>query len=185
MKKSVIILTLLMFVAGFQTQAQRYFTRNGQISFFSSTPVENIEAHNKTVSSIFDIKTGKIEFAVTMKSFHFEKALMEEHFNENYVESDEYPKATFKGEIVNLKDIDFSKNGMYDVVIKGNLTMHGVTREITVKGTFQVQGENVKGEAEFTVVPEDYDIEIPGVVRDKIAKEIMITVIMNYKLLKK
>lgn len=179
MKKLLVLAVLLAGVSG--VQAQKYFTRTGNISFFSSTSIEDIEAHNKTVTAIFDAQSGAIQFAVTMKSFHFEKALMQEHFNENYVESDKFPKSTFKGMIENVKDIDFSKDGTYTANIKGKLTIHGVTKEITTQATFTVKGGAVVGEAKIKVNPEDYDIEIPGVVREKIAKELEVTMKMDFK----
>jgi len=179
MRKSVILGILLMTFTGIN--AQKYLTRNGEISFFSSTPIEDIEAHNKMVTAIFDSQSGAIQFSVTVKAFHFEKALMEEHFNENYMESDEFPKATFKGKIENIGEIDFSKKGTYTTNITGSLTIHGVTKEITTEATFQVSGEEVLGESKIMVNPEDYGIEIPGVVREKIAKELEITLEMNFK----
>ncbi|HBH05691.1 MAG TPA: YceI family protein [Flavobacteriales bacterium] len=165
--------------------SQRYFTRSGEIVFYSSTPVEDIEAINKTVASVFDAKSGKIEFAVTLKSFVFEKALMQEHFNENYVESDTYPKATLKGDIQNISELNFAKDGNYPVKIAGKLTMHGVTKDVAADGNFAVKGNTVLGTAKFMINPEDYNIKIPSVVRNKIAEEIEVTVTMNYELMKK
>lgn len=179
MKKIGLILGLIVFCTG--VQAQKYFTRVGEISFFSSTSIENIEAHNKTVTAVFDVSSGAIQFSVTMKSFHFEKALMEEHFNENYVESDEFPKSTFKGHIVEVSKIDLKKEGNYLSEIKGKLTIHGVTKEINTQAQFTVKGEQVIGEAKINVNPEDYGIEIPGVVREKIAKELSIDVLMKFE----
>ncbi|MGB0390954.1 MAG: YceI family protein [Salibacteraceae bacterium] len=161
-------------------QAQKYFTRTGEISFFSSTSVEDIEAHNKTVTAVFVAESGAIQFSVTMKAFHFEKALMEEHFNENYVESDEFPKSTFKGKIVDMASINLKKDGEYSSKVTGNLTIHGVTKEISTMATFKVKGEKVIGMAKIPVNPEDYKIEIPGVVREKIAKELEVSITMNF-----
>lgn len=179
--KNLFILSILVLTSISAFSQSKYFTRNGKISFYSSTPVEDIEAHNNTVTSIFDAESGKMEFAVTMKSFQFEKALMQEHFNENYVESSTYPKSTFKGMITNLSDIDFKKDGTYTAKIQGKLSIHGKTQEVTTDGTFTVKGNEVTGLAKFNVTPEDYSIKIPGVVRDKIAKEISIDVNMLYK----
>lgn len=162
----------------------KYFTKTGQISFFSSTPMENIEAHNTKATSVLDAKSGKMEFATLMKAFEFKKALMEEHFNENYVESAKYPKAFFSGTITNLKDVNFQKDGTYKVNVKGNLTLHGVTKEVEAPGTITVQNGEVKGISTFTVSPEDFKIEIPKLVRDKIAKQIKITVNADYQALK-
>ncbi len=179
MKKVFVVVGLMMVMTG--VNAQKYFTRTGQISFFSSTSIEDIEAHNKTVTAIFDSKSGAIQFSVTMKSFHFEKALMQEHFNENYVESDQFPKATFKGVIEGVNEIDFTKDGEYTVTINGKLTIHGVTQEISTQATFTMKDGVVKGESKIKVNPENYEIEIPGVVREKIAKELEVTIVMNFK----
>ncbi len=169
----VTISLVLMLITSLNAQ-DKYFTRDGFISFFSSTPMEDIKANNSKVSCIVDITSGKIEIAVLMKAFEFKKALMEEHFNENYVESEKYPKATFSGTILNIKEINFSKNGAYPSSVKGSLTIHGVTKEITSEGIIEVIDGNVKMISEFKVSPEDYKIEIPGVVRDKIAKEMLL-----------
>ena len=168
MKKLAV--SLLVFAVSFAAQAQdKYFTKTGKISFFSSTPMENIEAHNSKSTSVIDTKTGKMEFATLMKAFDFEKALMQEHFNENYVESDKYPKATFSGAITNLSDVNFKKDGTYKVKVKGNLTMHGVTKEVEAPGTITVKGNQISANSTFNVAPEDYKIEIPKLVREKIA----------------
>lgn len=177
------LLTLLVIVPLF-TNAQRFFTRNGAVSFYSSTPVEDIEAHNKSTRSVLDSKSGAMQFAVLMKSFVFEKALMQEHFNENYVESDDYPKAIFKGKISNLEEVDFSKDGSYSVTVTGKMNMHGVEQPLTTEGTLKILNCEIQGTSSFIIRPEDYDIEIPSVVRDKIAKTIRVEVDLNYKPMK-
>lgn len=165
--------------------AQRYLTKNGKISFFSEAPLENIEARNSQVNCALDTQTGDLVFKVLMKSFQFEKALMQEHFNENYVESDTYPNSTFEGKVVNLDEIDFTKNGLYPAEIEGDLTIHGVTKTIREKGTFEILDEKIKGASKFTILLADYDISIPAPVADNIAKEIEISVdIMLEKLAK-
>lgn len=185
MKRTFLTLILSCTAAISTVFAQdRYFTKAGNVSFFSSTPMEDIEAHNTKATSVIDTRTGKMEFAVLMKAFEFRKALMEEHFNENYVESGKYPKAVFSGNITNLKDVDFKKDGTYKVNVKGSLTLHGVTREVEAPGTITVQNGAIKGISTFTVAPEDYKIEIPKLVRDKIAKQIKITVNADYQALK-
>lgn len=178
MKKLILIAILAMAHLGLM--AQKYFTRTGEISFFSSTSVEDIEAHNKTVTAVFDAASGAIQFSVTMKAFHFEKALMEEHFNENYVESDEFPKSTFKGTIKDVESINFKKDGEYNSEVVGKLTIHGVTKEVSTMATFTVKDGKVMGIAKIQVNPEDYKIEIPGVVREKIAKELEVTMKMDF-----
>jgi hypothetical protein len=163
------------------THAQKYLTRNGSISFFSEAPLENIEAYNNQVSGVIDLETGGMAFTLLMKAFIFEKALMQEHFNEKYVESQLYPKATFNG---NIKDFDSFKLGSEQVVItvSGKLTIHGVTKEVSVPGTLRkdVNG-NIEGKTVFNIDVQDYEIKIPSAVRKNIADEIEIKVNMLYE----
>ena len=113
MKKSIFsTLVVLLFLAN-GLSAQKYFTRGGNVSFNSDTPLEKIEAINSNAACVLDTETGKLQFSVLIKAFTFEKALMQEHFNENYMESTKFPKSTFKGEIENFRDVDFSTAGTY------------------------------------------------------------------------
>jgi polyisoprenoid-binding protein YceI len=164
----------------FAANAQKYMTKSGYIGFFSHTPMEDIKADNDQVAAVLDITTGDIVFQVLIKSFHFEKALMEEHFNENYMESDKFPKASFKGKITNLSSVTLTKNGTYEVTVEGDLTIRDVTKKVTTKGTFEVATGSITANAKFPIVPEDYKINIPGVVRDKISKNLEVTVTMKY-----
>lgn len=179
MKNSSKILAVL-FIGLFSTlavSAQKYITKNGHIMFYSETPIETIEAHNKQVNAALDTETGDFVFKVLIKSFQFEKALMQEHFNENYLESDKYPNATFQGKVANIAAIDFSKEGSYEAVIEGDLTIHNVTRKISEKGTFTVKtGDIIQGTSKFIVKPSDYDIKIPKAVVQNIAETIEVTV---------
>jgi polyisoprenoid-binding protein YceI len=174
---SFIILIFGLFLAA---NAQKYMTKNGYIGFFSSTPIEDIKADNNQVASVIDISTGEIVFQVLIKSFHFEKALMEEHFNENYLESEKFPKSTFKGKITNLTAVNFSKPGQYDVTVEGDLNIHDATNKVSVKGSIDVVSGGINANSKFNIVPEDYRISIPGVVRNSIAKNIEVTVTMKY-----
>jgi polyisoprenoid-binding protein YceI len=170
---AVIMLTVL--AAG----AQVHGTRTGHIHFFSSTKMENIEADNHSVNVVLQVKTGTLQFSAQVKSFAFEKALMQEHFNENYMESNTYPKADFKGKIDNIAAIDLTKDGTYQGKISGSLTMHGVTRAITADAQFVVAGGKISGESIFNVNPKDYNIAIPSAVVDKISENIAVTVKVN------
>ncbi|MCB0835106.1 MAG: YceI family protein [Bacteroidetes bacterium] len=161
--------------------AQRQMTRTGHIWFISETPLETIEAHNNQVTSILDTEKGDIVFQALMKGFQFEKALMQEHFNEKYVESDKYPKATFKGSIINLDEIDFDKDGSYMAKAKGSLTVHGVVYEIEVNPVIKIEDGKILATAEFPVTVADYEIKIPSVVRDNIAKEVKVFVDVKYE----
>jgi len=155
-------------------------TKNGYIGFFSSTPVEDIKADNNQVASVIDVSTGEIVFQVLIKSFKFAKALMEEHFNENYLESEKFPRSTFKGKITNLAAIDFSKPGQYEVTVEGDLNIHNVTNKVSVKGSIEVIPGGINANSKFNVVPEDYKIKIPAIVRENIAKIIEVTVAIRY-----
>ena len=163
-----------------QGNRQKLISKNGHIWFYSHTPVEDIEAHNRQAVSILDPETGTVQFSLLVKSFEFRKKLMQEHFNENYMESDKFPKASFKGNIDNLSDIDFSTNGNYAAQVSGKLTIHGVTKKVHTAGTLTVNSEKVTAKAMFIVSPEDYDIVIPDLVRDNIAREIEVHVDVTY-----
>lgn len=186
MKNTIKILSLaiLTLLAG-ELLAQKYITKNGKIDFYSDAPTEKIEAFNNQVNCALDIGTGNFIFKVLMKSFQFEKALMQEHFNENYVESHKFPNATFVGKVSNASAIDFTKNGTYDAQIQGDLTIHGVTQTISEKGSFEVKDGAIHGKSTFYVAVADYDIKIPQTVITNIAKEIQINVDILLKPLNK
>ena len=175
MKNIFLVGIAILIAQGINAQG-KYFTRDGHIDFFSSTPVEDIRANNNKVTCVLDTETGNIEFSVLMKAFEFKKALMEEHFNENYVESEQFPKALFKGKIINIKKVDFSKKGVYPVAVEGKLTIHGITHDIKLNGNIEITDDGLKTKSEFIVSPEDYGIEIPGIVKEKISSELVITV---------
>ena len=176
MKTYKILLFAGLIFLGTNLSAQKYMTKNGHIRFYSETPVETIEAHNKQVNCALDSETGDFVFKILMKSFEFEKALMQEHFNENYAESDKYPNAMFKGKVTNIADIDFSVDGEYPAVIEGDLTIHGTTNKVKHSGTFTVKGGTIHGMAVFNVKPEDYKIKIPSAVTKKNADSMEVTV---------
>lgn len=178
MKK--LFLILLAALCLHAVNAQNYLTKSGHISFYSSTPVEDIEANNNSVTSILAAETGEMVFKVLMKSFQFEKALMQEHFNDNYVESDQFPEAKFKGQIEDFDKVDLSKDGEYKVTVTGDLTIHGVTQPVTADGMVTVKEGDISANSTFKLKPEDYDIKIPKAVRDNIAKVIEIKVDMDY-----
>mgnify|MGYP001166952143 CR=1 FL=1 len=177
--KKIIFSLAMLFALQFSVQAQKYFTREGKVSFYSDAPMEKIEAHNTGATCVVDTENGKMEFAVLIKAFQFEKALMQEHFNENYMESGKYPKATFKGEIVNKDEVNFNKPGTYKAKVKGDMTIHGVTQPMEASGTITVGSGAVVISSEFEVQVADYKIAIPAVVKDNIAKVVKVTVSMN------
>lgn len=176
-----LLLCILLFLnIAIVANAQKFITRNGFISFYSHTPLEEIKAENNQVAGVLDISTGEMAFQVLIKSFHFERALMEEHFNENFMESHNFPKSLFKGKITNLASVDFKKNGRYDVTIEGELTIRGVTKKIAANGILEVVSGGINGSSKLNIVPEDYNITIPGVVRDKIDKSFEVNISMKF-----
>lgn len=155
----------------------KYFTKNATITFYSKTAVQNIEAVNKKALVVMDLVANKIEFGVLIKGFEFEKALMQEHFNEDYLESDKYPKALFKGAFDNVADIPtIPSNKKISLSVKGNLTMHGVTKPISAIAVLQIKGDIITGITSFKVLLSDYNIKLPGVVGNNVSKEIEISV---------
>jgi polyisoprenoid-binding protein YceI len=185
MKKAILVAFVVIFTSSL-VNAQKYYTKTGKIFFdaTSSSSPEKIEATNRTATCVIDVQSGAIQFSMLMKGFEFEKALMQEHFNENYVESNKFPKAEFKGKIKDNHEIDYKKDGIYKAKVKGDLTIHGETKEVDAEGKFIVKGGKITAEAEFSVKLSDFKISIPGLVADKIAKTAKITVSCVLELLK-
>lgn len=182
--KKIAFFVVLVVIATTTFGQNKFLTKNGKIFFDCTTPSspEKIQGTNDKTMSVIDASSGAIEFALLMKAFSFDKALMQEHFNENYVESDKFPKASFKGNISNMSTINLSKDGSYPATIKGNMTLHGVTKEITATGTINVKGGAITtAKSEFKLLLSDYGIDVPSVVSDKLAKEAKITVDLNYQ----
>jgi polyisoprenoid-binding protein YceI len=184
MKKLQFIILTVLLLSSTIVSAQKYITKTGFIRFFSHSTLEDIEATNKQVNSALDISSGDFVFKVLMKSFEFEKATMQEHFNEKYVESDKFPNANFKGVITNLKEINFNKNGTYPATISGDLTIHGVTKKVQEKGTFQVVDGKIIGQSKFKISLKDYNVVIPSAVTNNISDMIEITVDVSLEKLK-
>ncbi len=180
MKKIKITTTLLILIS-ISTFGQKYITKTGHIWFHSEAPLETIEAHNNQVNSALDAETGDFVFKILMKSFNFPKALMQEHFNENYVESDKFPNATFIGKITNIVDISLKKEGSVQAEISGKMSIHGVTKIVNAVGTFKVHPDYIEGTSKFNIILADYNISIPGVVVGKISEEIEINVEIKLK----
>ncbi|MCB0697170.1 MAG: YceI family protein [Chitinophagaceae bacterium] len=171
-----IILAVIMVCGISSAYAQKYLTRTGKITFYAGTSLENIEAKNNEVASVLNAENGEFIFQAPVKSFKFERALMEEHFNENYMESSKYPKAEYKGKVSDLSKVNFTKDGIYNVTTKGKMSMHDVTKDVELPGSITVKGGNITVYSKFNIIPQDYNISIPGLVKDKIAKEVEVTV---------
>jgi YceI-like domain len=164
-----LILTILISSKSF---GQLYATQSGETSFFSETPMENISGVNKTVGAILNTNTNEVVVSMKMTAFDFPNKLMQEHFNENYMESEKFPTGVFKGKI--LETIDYTKNGTYDVTAKGQLTLHGVTQARDLKGKLTVENQKISLVCNFDVKLVDYKIDVPKLVFTKIAEVISV-----------
>ena len=179
--RSIGFLLLFQLLAATEHEGGVYRTNTGNVEFYSHTDLEDILAVNHKVKAAFDAKNGKMQFSLLIKDFKFPKALMQEHFNENYMESDVYPRATFTGTIDSVAAIRFNEDGVYTSPVSGKLTIKDVTRSVQTQGRFTVKGDVVTGKATFSVRPEDYHVEIPALVRGKIAQSIEIRVDVDFK----
>lgn len=187
MKKIVILLVLFSTYSLVLPAQNRVFTKNGRALFDATAPnsPEKINAVNDKVTSVLDIESGAIQFAVLMNAFIFEKALMQEHFHENYVESTKFPKADFKGQISDIKKIDLSKDQEYKVMVSGKLTLHGVTKTLEVPATLTVKdGQIIAGKSVFKILLSDYNINVPSLVSDKLSPIVSIHLDMKYQPMK-
>lgn len=167
------ILLLLAFLPA-AIFAQQFVTREGNVHFLSETPIEDIEATSSEASVILDLETGRVAVQVPILSFHFEKALMEEHFNENYMESGQFPKAKFQGNLVDFQGL--SASGSQTVSVVGSFEVHGVSVERTFEGTLEQSGDGVQLSCRFDVATADHEIPIPSVVRENIAESISVDI---------
>jgi hypothetical protein len=174
-RKGVIAFCLL-FIATSLIAQDKYFTKSGSISFVSKGVIETITASHRSVTCVLDSKSGAIQFAVLMKGFEFKKALMQEHFNENYVESDKYPKAEFRGQVTNNSEITYTQEGSYNAHVKGKLTLHGQTKDVQADGKIAVKGGRLVLTSKFNILMSEYDIDIPGPVKQNMSDDISITV---------
>lgn len=155
--------------------AQKFMTRTGSVSFRSAAKLEVIQAINNEAACVVNMKSGEVVMQMMVRSFKFEKALMQEHFNENYMESNKYPKATFKGRIGDAGQ-HLQSGGTVQVTADGELTMHGTTQRVQVPVTLSLRDEELKAKGTFKVRPKDYNIVIPTLVAGKIAEEIDVEV---------
>ncbi|HVV55203.1 MAG TPA: YceI family protein [Mucilaginibacter sp.] len=179
MKK--VLIPIVLAVTTLTVQAQKlYSTKTGQIKFNASSPLENVVAINNQVDSKMIDKTGQIVFSALIKSFRFENQLMEDHFNENYLESSKIPKAEFRGYITNVSAVDFTKDGKYPITVDGTLNMHGISQKVTAPGMLEIAGGKPEITGSFKVKIRDYGIT--GLyIGTKIAEEAEIFVDCKYE----
>ncbi len=169
--KYILVSALLLAVSS--AYGQQYMTRAGFVGFYSKTSAEDIKAENHQGYAIIDEGKKNLAFAVLIKGFTFPKELMQEHFNENYMESDKYPKATFIGAYSG--DLG-AGDGVYPVTVKGTLTAHGVSKPVEGPATIERKGNQLIGHCTFKIIPEDFNVQIPSLVRDKIERTLKVDV---------
>jgi len=177
MNKKILLQLILLFTAAF-CKGQVYTAKSGTASFYSEAPMENIEATSSSVQSILNTTTKNVAFIISIRSFQFKKDLMQEHFNEKYMESDKFPNATFSGKV--NEDLDLSKDGTYNVTSTGKMTMHGQEKDITVPGTFTVKNGETSLQSNFPLAVADFKIEIPQLLFQNIADTVAVKVNVNY-----
>ncbi|WP_347174814.1 YceI family protein [Polaribacter uvawellassae] len=177
MNKLIPFIFFLTFLADFNANQNQFIARQGQISFFSYTSVENIEAKNNQVLSILDIEKKEIAISMLMRAFIFKKDLMYEHFNESYIESDLHPKAVFEGKIIDFNPLEKTQTR----IVRGKLTIHGITKEIDIKSTIENLDKNYIIFGSFNVLVKDFDIKIPPILSSNIAKNISVKFRFQYQ----
>jgi hypothetical protein len=173
MKKSLFILGLVLLAGNIVAQDVQS-SKAMQIQFFSAAPLEDIEATTKNGNAIITTSKNELFFLVPIKSFTFKSSLMQEHFNENYMESDKYPDARFQGKVT--ESIDWKKDGTYPVTAVGKLTVHGVERERTITGTIQIVNGVISLQSKFDIVCKEHGIKIPSMMTEKIAENVAVSV---------
>lgn len=179
--KSLLLIVAVIFFSVQLSAQSKFITRTGTISFFSSTNAENIDATNSEAFSLVDITKGEVAFQVLITGFKFKKALMEEHFNENYMESTKFPKAVFQGTITDLSKLNLKNNGSYTVNVTGNLTMHGITNKVTIPATINIQGSKLSATSKFDVYLADYKIRVPSVVSKQVSESVAVSINCAYE----
>lgn len=176
MKTKIVFLFVLLGCVQFISAQDKLITKTGHIWFYSHAPLEDIEAHTHQAAAIIVLSKGTIAVSIPMMSFEFKKALMQEHFNENYVESAKYPKAKFVGAVTNLPALKLNQNGKYKTTVEGDLTIHNVTNKIKADGTIEVKDGKYTIRSKFYVAPKDYNINIESRFSRNIASSIEVNV---------
>jgi len=178
----IIAAGLIISMSSFRSDGTKVITKTGHINIFSHTVAEDIKADNYKITSTLDLSTGEMVFSVPMQGFEFEKALMQKHFNSpKFLDTQQFPKAKFKGTILNLKNIDLAKEGSNSVTVKGSLDLHGISKAIEEKGIITVRGGEIVATAKFNIVLADYKIAFEkGKPSTNIAKEVELNIKMNY-----
>ncbi len=180
MKKTILSIALILTTG--LIFAQKKTTTSAIINFDATTSLDKLpKAENKTVIASLDTKTGKIAFEATIKNFTFSNPRIQEHFNNaGWMDSDQFPTATFKGEVTNLSAVNFEKDGKYSTTVKGELTMHGITKPVEASGSITVSGKTINATADFSVKVADFGIDGPAIGAGKVSKDPKISVAAEF-----
>jgi len=166
---------LICYVQFIWSQPDIFTIDLGNISFTSNAPLEIIKAKSVRLRGVIDISKGTFGLTVPITSFEgFNNPLQKTHFNENYMESNKYPNATFRGKII--ENIDFSVPGLFNIRAKGNLEIHGIGRERIIKGTIDIKENQLEISSNFQILLQEHEISIPKIVYQKIAEEIEVSI---------
>ena len=163
---------------GHASFAQKYTAEKSFVSFYSHAAIEDIKAENDAAVTLFNLSTRDVAFSIPIKNFEFAKSLMKEHFNEKYLESEKYPKATFQGK---LQGFDLYSQEVQTVVAQGKLTLHGVTKVVEIPGTLEIKSDQIIARSQFKIRLEDYKVSIPQLLWTNIAEEVEVTIQVIYK----
>jgi len=173
--KNIIVLLAVTFITSFAVQAQsRFKIAEPYVTFFAGTPLEDIDANSDKLVGVLDVEKKSFAFRIAMNTFQFKRELMQEHFNENYLETDKYPNSEFRGIIKG--DFDISKVGEYAVTAEGKFSIHNIEKEYSVPAVINVTKDTVSINAVFPIQLKDHDIKIPTIVLMKIAEKADVTV---------
>jgi len=175
--RKIVVLSILLMMFG-KASAQKFISEKSFIGFYSHATIEDIKADNKKAVGLFNVATNDLVFSITISEFQFAKALMQEHFNEKYMESDKYPKSTFQGKV---EGYDHTQSALQNVKAVGKLSIHGVTKDVEIPGTIEKQGDKLILKSLFVVKLVDYKIEIPQLLWQNIAEQVEVTVDFIFK----
>ena len=181
---ALISFVILVFCGNTSSFGQICMGKACEISFFSAAALENISAVNKTSKPVMNTASGDFQVKISVRAFHFEKPLMEEHFNENYLETEKFPDAIFKGKI--NETLDYTKDGSYEVTVNGKFTIHGVEKERNgIKGKVTIKGSEIMVDASFPIHIADYNIKVPSLVVKNIAEDVDVKIVATLEPYKK
>ena len=177
-----IALALLMTASAYSRTGGKLVSSKSHVKFYSTTPMEDIEANNYASLSTINTETGEVVFSVPMQGFEFENSMMQKHFNQdNFLDTKTHPKSKLIGKITNLDEIDFSKDGEYEATVEGDLSIKGTTNPFKEKGIIKVEGNSIEIESKFNVTLADYGISfVKGKPSTNVAKTVEVTVLGEY-----